>query len=307
MRAFDGECGRMSDHAVTSIDGLSVAAATEAVAARTDDDAETVRATLESVAEDGVVSHAGVESALAHAAKVVSTPETRLEHASLRVADAREAADPVAHLDGVAARLDDFDARLAAVEERVEDLGSELRALVDGDGGIYERAVGIRRLTAAANATQQAADELAVDAEDFEAWVRDPSRRVDELAEEADAVEAYVDDCDADAGSPEAWLDATLRQRVAALLVSDLRADVADLRAWPDGDAVDADALDDLTARLDGLDETVADLRADLADAARPDWRERYGDRVAAFEADLDALDSPVDWGTVRRLLDDYR
>ncbi|MFC7136422.1 hypothetical protein ACFQRB_07510 [Halobaculum litoreum] len=101
--------------------GLSVDEAADAVAERADADRERARATLSTVAADGTVSEAGVQSALAHLAKVVSTPATRAEFAGLDVEDAREAAADAADLPVVAARLDDFDARLATVESAVEE------------------------------------------------------------------------------------------------------------------------------------------------------------------------------------------
>lgn len=303
--------------------------AVDAVTARTDDDRGTVRTVLETVADDGVVTREGVESALAHASKVVATPETRVEHAALAVDDARAAADPVRHLDVVRDRLAAFESRLASVEAGVDDLGDDLAALVDradDPDAVYEVATGVRRLTGRANGLQRAADDLALDAEAFERWVTDPERRRRELAGDvdtmaefldglADTTDDLVDAVAADDGEPTdpdgRWLDATLRVRVSALLIQDLRADLAALRAWPDteGDGAggDAEPLDDLADRIDALDGRCDRLRERLDDLARPAWRERHDDRLAGLERTLDGFEPPVDWEDVRAALDDHR
>jgi hypothetical protein len=308
-----------------SLDGLSLDAAVDAVVARTDDDPDAVRATLTRVTEEGEVRRDAIDDALAHVSKVVSTPETRVENAGLLIDDAREAAAGVDHLDSVAARLDDFEERHAAVASRVDELGDQLQsvvALANDPDAIYETAVEIRRLTAAANSAQHTADELGVDAEEFEAWVRNPDRRLDALDDDADAVAGFVDGVaetldalaagDVDAPPAAVRFDAALRHRVARLLLADLRAEVADLRAWPDPGpddahgAVDADALDALDDRLATLDDRRQSI-GDRLDDTGADWRDRYGGRLADFETALDDHAPPVDWGAVESLLTEYR
>jgi hypothetical protein len=314
---------RVTDHD-DSLDGLSLDAAVDAVVARTGDDPDAVRAALGRVTADGIVRREAVEDALAHVSKVVSTPETRVENAGMLIDDAREAAAAVDHLDSVAERLEEFEKRHAAVADRVDGLGDRLQsvvALATESDAIYETAVEIRRLTAAANAAQQTADELGVDAEEFEAWVRAPDRRLDALDDDADAVAAFVDgvaetvdalaagEVDADVDPAAVRFDAALRRRVARLLLDDLRAEVDDLRAWPDPapddahGAVDSEGLAALDDRLAGLEERWRSIgsRADEG------WRDRYGDRLAEFEAALDDHDPPVDWGAVESLLAEYR
>ena len=307
-----------------SLDGLSLDAAVDAVVARGADDADAVRAALTRVTEEGTVRREAVDDALGHVAKVVSTPETRVENAGMLIDDAREAATAVDHLDGVAERLDDFERRHAAVASRVDDLGDQLQSVVtlasDPDD-IYEAAVEIRRLNAAANSAQHTADKLGVDAEEFEAWVRHPDRRLDALDDDADAVAGFVDgvaetldalaagDVGTDVDPAAVRFDAALRHRVSRLLLDDLRAEVGDLRAWPDPGpddahgAVDADALDD---RLTGLEERWRSID-DRFDGAAVEWRDRYDDRLADFEAALDDHTPPVDWRAVESLLGEYR
>ncbi|WP_435067655.1 halo transducer protein [Haloplanus sp. C73] len=310
----------MTDHD-DSLDGQSLDAAVDRVAARTGDDPDAIRAALGRVTTDGIVRRDAVDDALAHVSKVVSTPETRVENAGMLIDDAREAAAAVAHLDTVAERLADFERRHEAVASRVDDLGDQLQSVIDlaESDDIYETAVEIRRLNAAANSAQHTADELGVDAEEFEAWVRNPDRRLHALDDDADAVTDFVegvgetlDAVAAEDVDPAAVrFDATLRHRVARLLLADLRAEVEDLHAWPDPGpddahgAVDADALAALDDRLTDLEQRWQSL-GDRFDA-ESEWRDRYGDRLADFEAALDDHSPPVDWGAVESLLGEYR
>jgi ABC-type transporter Mla subunit MlaD len=315
----------VTDHDDT-LDGLSLDAAVDAVVARTGDDPDAVRATLQRVTEEGEVRRDAVDDALAHVSKVVSTPETRVENAGMLIDDAREAATAVDHLDGVAERLDDFEERHAAVASRVDDLGDRLQSVVALAGesdAIYETAAEIRRLNAAANSAQHTADELGVDAEEFEAWVRTPDRRLDALDDDADAVAEFVDGVagtldalsagDADVEPATVRFDAALRHRVARLLLDDLRAEVEDLRAWPDPGpddahgAVDAEGLAALDDRLTELGERWRSIDDRFDEGPATGWRDRYGDRVADFEATLDGHAPPVDWGAVESLLGEYR
>jgi len=294
--------------------GRPVEAAVDAVLAVDDTrDRETVRATLDRVAEDGVVTESGVEAALAELSKVVSTPETRIELAAIGLSEARETAETegVAGLDTVRSRLDAYESRLGALEEEIGVLGPELRSLVDRreDGDVYAVAAGVRDLESEANDLHRAADELGVDLESFEAWLTDPGTRYDDLEADIESVEgsleALADAVErlasgATSGDPGVvWADATLRARVTALLVADLRAEIADLRGWPEGTAGDTDRLDDLEDRLDDLATRCRHLRGRLADLARPAWRERFGDRIDGLEAALEGFEPPVPWGEV--------
>jgi hypothetical protein len=315
----------VTDH--DSLDGLSLDAAVDGVVARTGDDPGAVRAALKRVTEEGAVHREAVDDALAHLSKVVSTPETRVENAGMLIDDAREAAAAVDHLDTVAERLDDFERRHAVVASRVDDLGDRLQSVVDlanESDAIYETAVEMRRLNAAANSAQHTADELGVDAEEFEAWVRNPGRRLDALDDDADAVADVVDgvagtldalaagDVGAEVDPATVRFDAALRHRVSRLLLDDLRAEVDDLRAWPDPGpddahgAVDAESLAALDGRLTDLEDRWRSIDGRF-DGGPAGWRDRYGDRLADFEAALDDHAPPVDWRTVESLLGEYR
>ena len=317
----------MTDHD-DSLVGLSLDTAVDTVVARTGDEPDTVRAALGRVATEGTVRREAVDDALAHVSKVVSTPETRVENAGMLIDDAREAAAAVAHLDSVAERLDDFEERHAAVASRVDDLGDQLQsviALANEPDAIYETAVEIRRLNAAANSAQHTADELGVDAEEFEAWVRHPDRRLDALGDDADAVAGFVDrveetldtlaagDVDTDADPAAVRFDAALRHRVSRLLLDAPHAEVEDLRAWPEPGpddahgAVDTDGLDALDDHLTSLETSWQSISDRFDGEPTVEWRERYGDRLADFEPALDDHAPPVDWGAVESLLGESR
>ena len=325
--AASAERVRMTDHD-DSLDGLSLDAAVDAVVTRTGDDPDTVRSALKRVTEEREVRREAVQDALAHVSKVVSTPETRVENAGMLIDDAREATEAVDHLDSVAERLDDFEDRHAAVASRVDDLGDQLQSVVALAGEsdtIYETAVEIRRLNAAANSAQHTADKLGVDAEEFEAWVGTPDRRLDALADDAEAVAGFVDDVagtldalaagdvDANVDAAAVRFDAALRHRVSRLLLDDLRAEVGDLRAWPDPGpddahgAVDAEGLAALDDRLTSLENRWRSIDDRFDDGPAVGWRNRYGDRLADFEAALDDHAPPVDWRAVESLLGEYR
>jgi len=125
------------------------------------------------------------------------------------------------------------------------------------------------------------------------------SETADELAA---AVEALADDPDDPAAR---WADATMRAQVLSLLVTDLRADLADLGVL--AEPVDAPFRPGLTTRLDRTEERVLGVESALEARADRAWRDRFGDDIAAFEATLAVFDPPVDWGAVDRTLAEHR
>jgi chromosome segregation ATPase len=339
--------------------GRSVEAAVDAVLAEDDSrNRESVRAALETVAEDGVVSDASIESALGELAKVVSTPETRVEFATMELSEAKETAEAegVADLDTVRARIGAYESRLESVEGEIGALGPRLREVVDRHGGgasAYEVATSIRELENEADELHYAADELQVELEEFGRWLADPGTRHDEFEAELEAVEASLggltgtvedlaaavgtngkadadtDDADTDdedtddedngdedaiapglpADPAVVWADARLRTRVTALLLADLRAELADLRAWPDGAGSEGNRarLEELDDRLGELEARRRGLRERLEDLSRPAWTGRFGDRLDEFEAAMDGFEPPVSWGEVDAELERYR
>lgn len=284
------------DDEVDRIEGLPVAEAVDVVAEDQERDPEAVRAALEAVAEDGVVSREAADDALAHVSKVVSTPETRTELASIALSEARETAEPVADLDVVQSRLDAFESRLSAVEARTSALGADLRRLVklasDPDpGALHELGAGIRQLTEDANRAQRAADELSVDIEEFERWVENPDVRVRELEADVDSLESALDD---------------LAEAVEGTLGDGDAPDTAGRSAAADPDPSDGDESPDPSDGPDAgavwLDATfrhrvtgllLPDVRAELADLRRMAAREDAGGHGAgdADPGESDAVD----------------
>lgn len=131
--------------------------------------------------------------------------------------------------------------------------------------------------------------------------LRDVADEAESIEDTLDAVEAAADSLEAavgnadggNAGGPDgwtaavdpavAWFDATLRTDIVAVMVADARLELAD---------------------LDARQESLATR---LADLARPAWCDRFGDRLAAFERDVDAVEPPVDWPELQTTLESYR
>jgi chromosome segregation ATPase len=308
------------------VEGLSIdEAVARVVDADPSFDPEGARRTLYHVTEDGTVTRAAVDDALAHAAKVVATPETRIELAGIALDEARDTAAPVADIDLVAARLDAFATRLTALEERADGLGDELESITDmaDDTALFELATRLQALTVTANEVQAAADELTMDIEAFERWVTAPSQRADDLVADCDALDEAIAALERSVAgldraaerAPErtgrAWADAALRCRLLAALVADCRAEHAALTTLAGRSATDGDPDADWVARLDDrlavLSDELASLQDDINAVARAAWHEQYGDTVAGLDAEIDALEHPIDWATARSAFEKRR
>mgnify|MGYP000044193072 CR=1 FL=1 len=315
--------GATADDSAVDLFGLPTEAAAEAaVDAGNAPDRETARAVLDGVSADGVVDEEAVEDALAHTAKVVSTPETRAELAAMELADVREAASGASDAAVVRTRIETFEDRLSAVEDALDDLRSDLQSILDrrGEVGTYALARDLRRLRADADEVHHDADELLVEAEEFGRWLADPEIRrgsfeadvaaleevLDDLAETAAAVRAASGDADGDDTDLEepavAWARASLGHRVTGLLLEDIRTELDGLRRLADEDG-DLDGLGD---RVDDLDRRRDAVRAALDEPERSEWVKRFGDRIDACEADLAAFDPPVSWGGVQSILSEH-
>jgi chromosome segregation ATPase len=238
---------RESGDGPRELDGLSVDRAVDTVV----DDEETageVRETLAIVARDGTISRRAVDDAVANASMVVTTAETRVELAAERLDDVRETAAPVSDLELVSARIDDYEARLDVIDDRADDLGSAVQEVLamKAEGDLYEIAQRIRRVTNAATEVQRSADDFQLELDSFREWLTDADRRAEELADDLDALAESVAELDevaetlaAEGGGPETeaarrWAGATVRHRVASLMIADLRAELAALRTWAD-------------------------------------------------------------------------
>jgi len=313
------------DDEPADLDGVPVERAAAAVA--DGGDVGEARETLAIVARDGVVRRAAVDDAVANASMVVTTAETRTELAAEKLDGAREAAAPVADLAPVTGRLDDFDARLDAVETRADGLGDAVREALDmkGDGDLYEVARRIRRVTNAATEVQRAADDLQFEIDSFEAWLADGDRRAEALAADVDALAESVDelaaaadslavgeadgesgaDTESDADAASRWAAATVRHRVASLLLADVRAERAALRTWAEREGAAPPSgieprLEEVRTRHEAVGERLA-ARVD------PEWTARFGDRLSALDEALDAMEPPVAWTEVEAVVEEYR
>jgi len=324
-----------------SIEGMAIDDAVEAVVSSGEDrDPGAVRRALSHVTEDGVVTESAVDDAVGHLSKVVATPETRVELVGIALDEAREDTEPVADLDVVATRLDEYETELARLEDRLETVQASLRETVeraDDPDSLYAVGRACSEVTAEANALQADADDLKLELEDdFQRWLVDARYRADRLGEDVDSVERMLDELsgvaealdDANGDEPPtlpggeaiedpavAWFDASLRVRVGNLLLSDLRAERSDLRTWLEREGEDEDdgadsaaaALDDAAGRLASLDERATGLEDWLDALARPPWRDRFGDRVETFEHAVADRPTPVDWADVQAVLDEHR
>ncbi|MFB6167339.1 MAG: halo transducer protein [Haloferacaceae archaeon] len=304
--------------------GRPVAEAAAALASTDGPDPATVEEEIALFVEDGIVSRDRVDEAVAGLAKVVSTPETRVEVAAREVDRAHEAAADAADLGVVAHRLDALDERLAAVETEVRTLGGRLSAVLDDakdPAALYETARAVRALTDDANAAQLAADSLRDDAEATVEWARAHETRSREfgddvaaVAESVDGVAAAVEWLSGDADDPPdsveradpglVWAEASVGVRVADLLIADLRAELADLRTWAGREGL-GPVLGDEESDLDALADRRDRLADRLDDVARPAWRDAHGDRVARAETTVASFDPPAEWDAVRAALDD--
>jgi len=314
------------------MDGLPAEEAAERIASRDPSlEPAEVEERLAYVTADGVVCREGIEAGLEEVSGVIEAAGTRIDRAREEFGAAVELAEPASDLPVVAARLEEFEERLLALKEEVDRLEPELNELfnewLEEPDDVYAMADGLHQHAARGRRMEHLIDELIRDLEGFREWVGDAGVRFDELAHDVGGVEeslAAIEEALADLGGsgespaetdgesepepPFVWVDATLRHRLVGLLVEDLETELGGLRAWADRDeTVDLDRADDLAERIEGVRERWDALGERIGAAARPDWRERFDDRLAAFESDLDAVDPPVDWGEVQATLEEHR
>jgi chromosome segregation ATPase len=315
-----------------TLKGLSIADAIEAIDPG-DEERTAVREVLGHVADDGTVSKEGAEAGLSEASLLVSTVENRTEVASNRLAEVSNTAEQEPDLDVIDRRLSRFENRMAGIREDAEAVGEELESVVERFGEttpLYELGDRLRSLTARARSVQQRADECYVDLDDFETWLDDPQQRRDALHADLDAIAETLSALDADVQRLEGgvldgsdsdneelsdpgptWVDATYRSRVVGLLLNDVREEHAELRKWaevetsdpdtaPDSGPTVSDRLRSLQAELDRLDDR-------LSTVAIPDWHGRFENDLEQFEAAIEEMEAPVDWGEVQATLETYR
>lgn len=286
-----------------------------------------VRDALERFVVDGVVSWDAVDEAVPAVVQAASTAEERTSMASYELATVEDEADPVADLATVEARLADFEGEVSVLADRSSELRDRVDALpdrVEAADSLYPLAVEFRDVADEAESIEdtamaliEAIEELGDDLDDPEGWVRGVRRDLVAVEDTLDALETVADNLEVAVGDDGddwaaeidpavAWFDATLRAGVVDLMVADARFELRDLRTWADREDADwyPDDADDQVRRLQERRETLA---ARLDDLAETEWRERFDDRLDAFEADVDGTEPPVDWRELQVTLDHYR
>jgi archaellum component FlaC len=307
-----------SDDDSVSLDGLPVERAATSVTGA-EEHSDEVRETLAIVAQDSIVRRTAVDDAVANASMVVATAETRVELAADKLESARATAAPVSDLDLVAARVDRFDARLTAIEDRAENLGDAIQEVLamKEDGDLYEIARRIRRVTNAATEVQRDADDLQFELDSFEEWLGDADRRIEALTADLDALAESVDELDdiaetlaGDHGDPEreparTWATATVRHRVVALMIADLQAELETLRIW--AERVGETPPSDIDHRIEAAQTNHEAVGERLTAYAEPAWIDRFDDRLTALDEALEEMEPPVPWGEVEAVAERHR
>lgn len=307
-----------SDDDSVKLDGLPVERAVDSVIVD-EENSDEVRETLALVAQDGVVRRAAVDDAVANASMVATTAETRVELATEKLDSARETATSVSDLDLVSARIDNFDARLNAIEERADRLGDAIQKVLSmkEDGDLYEIARRIRRVTNAAIEVQRAADDLQFELDSFEEWLTDTDRRDEELSADVDALaesvnelediveRLAVDDSEPESEAAHTWAATMVRHRVVSLMIADLRAERAALRAWAEREG--GTPPSDIESRLDEFQASHEAVGERLTTHAEPGWTDRFENQLTALNDALETMEPPVAWAEVEAVVEEHR
>lgn len=295
--------------AATPIDEL-----VDAVVDQTDEDPDSIRTWLDPFTEDGTVTPAAIESTVTDVSQILATAETRVDLATRTCESATDAADAAPDLDVVDVRRRAFEDRLADLRADVDALGGDLGGAtddLDSPVAVYRAAVDLHEVTTEAQRIVRVAHDLETELEAFEAWLNSANRRHDALVDDVEAAEesaaAVAEALDslrsASDPEPERWFDATVQNRVLEVVVADLRAEAADLRAWADdaGHSFPTDVAD----RIDG----VADRAAANADALAegPSLDGRLGNHLDALESELSTVEPPVAWARVDETVTEAR
>ncbi|MEF8851696.1 MAG: hypothetical protein V5A44_08235 [Haloarculaceae archaeon] len=316
------------DASAVEVADMRLEAAVDAVLAADESrDRTLVRDALERFTEDGVVTWSAADRAVPRVTRAASTAEERTSMASFEFAKARDDAAAVADLATVEGRLADFESELSVLRERTDELSDRVDDLperVETAEAVYPVAVELREVADEAESVEDTAMALAEaieafrdDLEDPESWVRSVRRDLVAVEDTLDAVESVADSLESEIAAESdgwaaevdpavAWFDATLRTAVVGLMVADARFELADLRTWADREDASwfPDEVDDQVATLE---DRRATLVSRLDDLALPEWRERFGDRLDAFEREVGDVDPPVDWHELQATLERYR
>ncbi|WP_248897872.1 hypothetical protein [Haloplanus halobius] len=247
----------------------------------------------------------------------VAASEERLRSilASLDATD-RDSNQVQARVDEHEDRFTAMRADLSAAADRLDETPTEPDSPVAFYRGAKRLARGEQALHEVDHGLHHVEQELSA----FESWLHDPDARVEEFETELGGFDQYLDNTDAlldriEAGTGDAdqrfdwWLAAYHLQQVMSAVFAELRTDLAELESWLDRQEGDyGDELAALGAQLDSLEERHAQCSARLDETAESidgfdDSWTAVADTVASFEAAVDDLEPPVDWGEVERLL----
>jgi len=312
----------MSDNRERAVD---VSTVRERVATRDGiDRSEDVMAAIEERAEEGRLALDAFADWHRECRRERRSTATDLDAAEARFRELLAGLDPAdREIDQVRARVDEYETQfdamgeeLAAAADRLAETPREPASPVS----VYE---GAEHLSACGRAIHEVAHGLhhvEEGIDEFETWLHDPETRIDALGDEIGGFERYLDNTEAlvarleagggDGEEPfDAWLAAHHLQRVMAVVVDELRTDVAELEGWLARRAGDyEDEVARLRDQLDSLSERHAACseRLDAASASIDGFAEQRAAVAASverFETALDDLEQPVDWGEVEDLL----
>lgn len=286
----------------------------EAAADQTGEDPESIRTWLEPFTDDGGVTAAAIEATVTDVSQILATAETRVDLATRTHESVRDAAADAPDLDIVDVRRRAFEERLSDLRADVEALGGDLGSATDdleSPVDVYRAAVDLHEITTGAQEVVRVAHDLETELEAFEAWLSSANRRHDALVDDVDGAEesaaAVAEAVEAlrteDAPEQERWFDATVQTRVLEVVVTDLRAEAADLRAWADGEGVSFPT--DIGTRIDEVEVAVEATAEALVD--RPSLDDRFAERLEALETELSAIDPPVAWARVEEVIAEAR
>jgi hypothetical protein len=284
------------------------------IADRTGEDPESVRTWLDPFTDGGSVTPEAIEATVTDVSQILATAETRVDLATRTVEGASDAVTDVPDLEIVRVRQRAFEERLADLRSDVEGLGEELSGAandLDSPVDVYEAAVDLHEVTTDAQRVVRVAHDLETEVEAFEAWLGSANRRRDALVDDVEAAEESAESLEetveslrnADDPDPERWFDAAVQARVLDIVVADLRTEAAGLREWAERE--DKSFPDDIETRIESIREEAAASAEALAD--RPDWDDRFDERLEDLDAALSAVEPPVAWGRVDGIVQEAR
>lgn len=116
-----------------------------------------------------------------------------------------------------------------------------------------------------------------------------------------------ADGTSGDEAGGDAWAEAAVSHRVTSLLLEDVRAELAGLERIAERQDTATDDLATIDARLADLEDRWRAIDERIEDLARPAWRDRFDDRLAAVEAVLEDFEPPVDLGELQTAIEETR